>query len=92
MLKGDDFVVTNVPGPPFETYLAGAHVDRFYAFAPASGAAVNVALLTPAGEACVGVNIDTAAIADSDVLVRCLRAGCDEMFTLARERKATVPA
>ena len=34
MLKGDDFSATNVPGPPFETYLAGSRVERIYAFAP----------------------------------------------------------
>ena len=31
MLKGVDVCVTNVPGPTFETYLAGARVDRMYA-------------------------------------------------------------
>jgi WS/DGAT/MGAT family acyltransferase len=83
MLKGDDFVVTNVPGPPFETYLAGAHVERFFGFAPTSGAALNVALLTPAGRSCVGVNIDTAAIPDGDALLRCLREEFDEVCRLA---------
>ena len=48
MLKGVDFCITNVPGPTFETYLAGARVDRMYAFAPPSGAAVNVSLVTSA--------------------------------------------
>ena len=34
MLKGVDFCITNVPGPPFETFLAGARVEHMYAFAP----------------------------------------------------------
>jgi hypothetical protein len=83
MLKGDDFVVTNVPGPPFETYLGGAHVESIYGFAPTSGAALNVSLLTPAGRACVGINIDTAAVPDGSVLTRCLQEGIDEVCTLA---------
>jgi len=84
MLKGDDFVVTNVPGPPFETYLAGAHVERLFGFAPVSGAALNVSLLTPAGRSCVGVNIDTAAVPDGTLMLRCLQEGFEEVFSLAQ--------
>lgn len=83
MLKGDDFVATNVPGPTFETYLAGARVERFYAFAPPSGAALNVALVTPAGRACVGISVDSAAVPDTAVLARCLASGFDEVLGLA---------
>ena len=92
MLKGDDFVVTNVPGPPFETYLGGAHVNGMYAFAPTSGAALNVALLTPAGRACVGINIDTAAVPDGSVLTRCLQENFDEMLGLFGARDQVVGA
>ena len=83
MLKGDDVVVTNVPGPPCETYLAGARVDRLFGFAPVSGAALNVSLLTPAKRSCVGVNIDTAAIADGGLMLRCLQEGFDEILGVA---------
>jgi diacylglycerol O-acyltransferase len=80
MLKGNDFCATNVPGPPFETYLAGGRVERFYAFAPPSGAALNIALVTPAGRACVGVNVDPAAVPDTSVLTACLRRGFAEVL------------
>jgi len=83
MLKGDDFVVTNVPGPPWPTYLAGALVERLYGFAPPSGAALNVSLITWGGIDCVGVNVDTAAVRDVDVLVDCLSEGFDEVVALA---------
>jgi WS/DGAT/MGAT family acyltransferase len=86
MLKGDDFVTTNVPGPPFETYLAGARVDGFYAFAPPSGAALNVALVTPAGRACVGINLDAAAVPDPVLMTDCLRKGFDEVMGLGAPR------
>jgi WS/DGAT/MGAT family acyltransferase len=86
MLKGDDFCVTNVPGAPFETYLAGSRVDHFYAFAPPSGAALNVSLVTPAGRACIGVNVDTAAVPDSAKLATCLEEGFDEIFRLGPTR------
>jgi len=82
MLKGDDFVATNIPGPGFETYLAGALVERFYAFSPPSGAALNVSLVTPAGRACVGVAADAAAVPDPAVLAECLRLGFDDVLAL----------
>jgi diacylglycerol O-acyltransferase / wax synthase len=92
MLKGDDFVVTNVPGPPFETYLGGAHVESMFAFAPTSGAALNVSLLTPAGRACVGINVDTAAVPDGSILTQCLQEGFDEICSLAHHQDRLVEA
>jgi len=85
MLKGDDFCATNVPGPPFETFLGGARVDRLYAFAPPSGAAMNVSLLTPAGHDCVGVNIDTAAVPDAAKLALCLAEGFEAVLSLSTD-------
>lgn len=82
MLKGIDFVATNVPGVPFRCYLAGAEVLREYGFAPLSAAAVNICLLSHAGTACIGVNSDRAAVADPEVLARCLAEGFDEVTGL----------
>jgi WS/DGAT/MGAT family acyltransferase len=89
MLKGDDFCVTNVPGLASETYLAGARVEGLYAFAPPSGAAINVSLVTPAGRETVGVsrdyvgvNIDSAAVPDGSKLVSCLEAGFEAVLCL----------
>jgi len=83
LLKGTDFVATNVPGVPFRCYLAGAEVLRQFGFAPLSGAAINVALVSHAGTACIGVNMDCAAVADPDVLVACLHDGFNELHSLA---------
>ena len=82
ILKGVDFCVTNVPGPTFETYLAGARVDRMYAFAPPSGASVNVSLVTSADRACIGIVVDSAAVPDSRQLADCLADGFDEVLSL----------
>src|SRR5699024_8388915 len=46
MLKGVDILATNVPGLSDPVYFAGAEVLRHYAFAPLSGAAVSIALMT----------------------------------------------
>jgi len=86
MLKGTDFVATNVPGPCGESFLAGARLVGLYAFAPTSGSAVNVALVTLAGRAFVGIAIDTAAVADGAVLGECLAAGFDEVLGVGGAR------
>ena len=83
MLENVDFVATNVQGLPQNMYLAGAEMLRQYAFAPLSGAAVNVALLSHSGWGCIGVNSDGAAVPDPDLLGRCLRAGLAEVVEIA---------
>ena len=37
MLKGADFVTSNVPGAPFPIFSGGAELERMYAFAPLAG-------------------------------------------------------
>lgn len=83
LLRSVDFVATNVPGLAGPVYLAGAEVRRLYAFAPPSGAAVNVALVTHAGIGCIGVDMDPAAVGDPSLLVGNLRQGFDEVLQLA---------
>lgn len=82
LLKGDDLCVTNIPGPRFAPYLAGARIDRLYAFAPPSGAALNVSLLTLAGRDYVGLNIDRDAVADSPKLATSVEEGLLEAIAL----------
>jgi hypothetical protein len=84
MLKGVDAVVTNVPGLPTRCYLAGAEVLGQWAFAPTSGAAVSVALISHVGTGCIGINIDTGAVPDPEVLTACLADGFAEILALDR--------
>ena len=82
MLKHVDFLASNVPGIRVPLYLTGAKVDSFYAFGPTIGAALNVTLMSYCGTCCVGVNIDTGAVPDADVLMECLRSGFDEVLAV----------
>lgn len=91
LLRSVDFVATNVPGLAGPVYLAGAEVQRLYAFAPPSGAAVNVALVTHAGIGCIGVDMDPAAVGDPSLLVRTLRQGFDEVLRLASPAPRRAP-
>ncbi|WP_067903493.1 wax ester/triacylglycerol synthase domain-containing protein [Nocardia vaccinii] len=75
MLKHVDFVASNVPGSPVPMYVAGAEVERMYAFGPTIGTAFNVTLISHIDTCCVGINADTAAVPDLDVLKDCLAGG-----------------
>jgi len=83
MLKHVDFVASDVPGFPFPVYLAGARLERYFAFGPTIGASVNLTLLSYNGTCCVGITIDTAAAPDAVVFADCLRAGFEEVLALA---------
>ncbi|MEZ5114805.1 MAG: wax ester/triacylglycerol synthase family O-acyltransferase [Candidatus Nanopelagicales bacterium] len=72
LMKGTDVAATNVPGPPFPVYLAGAKVLQLVPFAPKAGAAVNIGLMSYDGRAEIGINIDTQAVPDAERLVRYL--------------------
>lgn len=92
MLKAMDLVVTNVPGIDEPVYLAGAEVIGDYGFAPTSGSAASVTLLSHRGTCCVGLSSDTAAVEDPDVLARCLAEGFDEVLALAPAPPPTIAA
>ncbi|MCP2293298.1 wax ester/triacylglycerol synthase domain-containing protein [Nocardia amikacinitolerans] len=89
MLEHVDFVASNVPGPPAPLYLAGARIDRVYAFSPTLGTSFNVTLTTHAGLCCVGINADTAAVADLTSLTGCLAAGFDTVLRVGVETPGT---
>lgn len=83
MLKGVDVTTSNVPGPPFPVYMAGARVEQFFAFGPLAGAAINITLFSYDGTVHLGVNTDRAAITDHEAFVRCLQAAVDDTVALA---------
>jgi diacylglycerol O-acyltransferase len=83
ILKHADFVASNVPGLPVPIYVAGAKVTGFYAFGPTIGTALNTTLLSYAGRCGIGVNIDTAAVPDPDLMLACLSEGFAEITDVA---------
>ena len=80
LMKGTDFAATNVPGPPFPVYIAGGLVTRLSVFAPKSGAAINIGLISYNGRAEIGINIDREAVPDVEFLVDCLNESFDEVL------------
>jgi WS/DGAT/MGAT family acyltransferase len=82
MLKGVDFITSNVPGVPVPVYLSGARVEAQIAFGPMSGSACNCVLVSYLDDLNIGINTDPAAIADPELLVACLRDSFDELLKL----------
>lgn len=80
MMKGVDFVTSNVPGPPFEVFVCGAMVEQIYGFGPLSGAAANITLFSYNGDLGIAVNTDRAAIPDPERFLECLEQGLAEVL------------
>ena len=92
MLKHIDFLASNVPGIGMPLYLTGAKVEGFYGFGPTIGASLNVTLMSYCDTCFVGVNVDTGAVPDPDVMMECLRQGFAEVLAVRRDtRHAVMP-
>ena len=83
MLKGVDFVTSNVPGPPFETYASGGLIEEIYGFGPLTGAAANITLFSYCGRCGVGISTDQQAVPDPDFFRECLEAGIQQVLDVA---------
>jgi len=73
-------VVTNVPGPQFPLYAAGARMLEMYPVVPlAKGQAVSIGLTSYDGGVYYGLNADRDALPDVDVLAQCLEESLAEL-------------
>lgn len=82
MLRGSDFLTSNVPGSPLPMYLGDATLLAQYPFGPTNAAAVNVTLLSYQDLAHVGVSIDESATDQPQLLCDCIQAGLDEVLAV----------
>lgn len=82
MFKAVDFVTSNVPGLPATAYTAGARIDAIYPFAPPTGAALSVTLLSYCKSLHLGVQFNRAAVTDGALLRECLKSGFAEVLAL----------
>ena len=84
LLRTIDVDVVDLVGFERPPYLAGARIDRLWAFAPPTGAALSVTLLSHGRTACVALACDRAAVDDPDLMAACLEHGFDEVAALGR--------
>ncbi len=83
MMKGVDVLASNVAGPPCPLYLAGEHVEEFYAFGPPAGAALNITLFSYDNTVHLGVTTVAAAVDSRQLFMLCLDEAIVEMGALA---------
>ncbi len=80
-----NLVVTNVPGPQFPLYAAGARMLEMFPVVPlAKGQALAIGLTSYDGGVYYGFNGDRDAMADVDVLAGMVDESLDELLATAR--------
>lgn len=84
----NDLQASNVPGIPWDTFVAGAKVERMFPFGPLPGCAVMATMITHNGVACLGLNQDAASITEPELFAECLVEGFDEVLALAADTGA----
>jgi diacylglycerol O-acyltransferase / wax synthase len=78
-------VVTNVPGPQFPLYAAGAQMIDCYPVVPlAKGQAVTIGLTSYNGGVFYGMNCDRDSMPDIDVLAGCVEESLAELMGTVR--------
>ncbi|HEV3351730.1 MAG TPA: wax ester/triacylglycerol synthase family O-acyltransferase [Acidimicrobiales bacterium] len=71
-----DFAASNVKAADFDLYIAGAHIEGNHPMGPTAGTAFNATVMSYKNRFDVGLNIDTAAIDDPELL----RTSIEESF------------
>jgi diacylglycerol O-acyltransferase len=80
-----NLVVTNVPGPQYPLYAAGARMLSMYPVVPlAKNQAVSIGLTSYNGGVFYGLNADRDAMPDVDVLAACLEESLAELVGSTR--------
>jgi diacylglycerol O-acyltransferase len=83
MLKGVDFVTSNVPGPQMDVYASVGLIEEIYGFGPLSGAAANITLFSYRGRCGIAVTTDQVAVPDPERMRSCLEAGLGQVLACA---------
>ncbi|MGI8880344.1 MAG: WS/DGAT/MGAT family O-acyltransferase [Jatrophihabitans sp.] len=85
-----NLVVTNVPGPQFPLYAAGARLREMFPIVPlASGQAVCIGLTSYDGGVYYGLNADRDAMSDVDTLAALIEESLHELLAAAEEAQKT---
>ncbi len=90
--RGFDLVVTNVPGPQFPLYAAGAQMLESYPVPPLlPGHALAIGVTSYDGGVYYGINADRDALVDADVLGQCIEEALAELVDSASETRPRAP-
>ena len=90
--QGVNLVITNVPGPQFPMYLAGAEMVETYPVPPLQpGFALAIGVTSYDGGVYYGITADRDALADIDVLGQCVQESLDELVDTASDSRPRAP-
>jgi diacylglycerol O-acyltransferase len=90
--RGFDLVVTNVPGPQFPLYAAGARMTESYPVQPLlPGHALAIGATSYDGAVHYGITADRDAIPDIDVIGQCLDEALAELVETTAESRRRAP-
>lgn len=82
LTSSNDLQASNVPGFQEDLYMAGAKIERVYGLGPLPGCATMITLITHGTTACVGANLDPAAVTDPELFAECVLGGFAEVLAL----------
>jgi WS/DGAT/MGAT family acyltransferase len=82
LTRSNDLQASNVPGFREDLYMAGAKIERVYGLGPLPGCATMITLITHGDTACIGVNLDPAAVTDAELFAQCVVDGFSEVLAL----------
>jgi len=90
--KGFHLTVTNVPGPQFPLYAAGAKMLETYPVQPLlPGQALAIGVTSYDGGVYYGITADRDALPDVALLGQCLTDALDELVDCASENRLRAP-
>ncbi|MEY4229688.1 MAG: hypothetical protein RLZZ362_537 [Actinomycetota bacterium] len=75
-----DFATSNVRGAPIPLFVAGAQILENYPVGPLGGVAFNLTLLSYDHSLDMGINIDVAAVAEPELLRRCMEHAFNDLL------------
>ena len=85
-------MITNVPGPQFPMYLAGAEMVETYPVPPLHpGFSLAVGVTSYDGAVYYGITADRDALPDIEVLGQCVREALDELVDSASDTRPRAP-
>jgi diacylglycerol O-acyltransferase len=90
--RGFNLVITNVPGPQFPLYAAGARMLQSYPVPPLlPGHAPAIGVTSYDGHVYYGLSGDRDALPDLDVLGQCLVESLEELVDSASDSRPRAP-
>lgn len=83
-----NLIVSNVPGPPVQLYLAGARIDHIFPVGPlAAGMGMNVTVMSYRDVVDVGVQVDPALVDDPWELTACAADELEKLVAATRPKR-----